>query len=653
VLIYVITGLVTGSLYGLVAMGLVLTYRTSGVFNFGHGAIAAAAAYSFYDLHVVRGFSWPIAALVVVALFTVVVGALMELLTRGLGRVPEAVVVVATVGLMVGIQGLLFLIFGSQQKVLPPYLPQTGFTVNNVNITWAQVISVAIATTSALGLYLFLRFSRLGISMRAVVDNPSLTALSGDKPVRIRQVSWMIGSGFAAMSGILLAPTLGLDANLLTLLVVQAFGACAIGLFSNLPMTYLGGLIVGVLASLASYQFQSGAFRGLPSAVPFLVLFLVLILVPTRKLPRRRADSGSLIAEIPPLPKAWSGALAVAAVLVLMIVPHVVGVKLASWTAAGTLVLLFSSLALLVWVSGQISLCHAALVALGATNMAHLLDGGVPWVPALLLAGLLTVPAGLVVALPAIRLSGLYLALATLGFGIFLQQVVYPSFLMFGSLGAIDGRRPSGFESDTSYYYVVMTVAVVGCIGMALIYRSRLGRMLRGLSESPTMLMTSGLNVNMARVVVLCISAFYAGIAGALALAQFGSAGGVGYGPMQSLIYLAVLAICGTRLLPSSILAAALFALLPGYLGSFDATKQLFYFGVLAILASILVANRATLWSRLVASAAPPEGWSETAPTIARGLRTRATSGHTVASPPPPSARKQRLHAAAEASARV
>src|SRR6266568_2157316 len=191
---FVITGVVTGSLYGLAALGLVLTYRTSGVFNFGHGAIAAGAAFLFYTLHVSHHLSWPLAAVITLVAFGVVVGWVMERITRGLGDVPEAVVVVATVGILLAVEGFLFLRYGDVTRNFPEFLPTSGFTWSGVNLTWAQVISVIIATSSAIVLYGFLRRSRLGVSMRAVVDNPTLVALSGDSPARIRHAAWAIGS---------------------------------------------------------------------------------------------------------------------------------------------------------------------------------------------------------------------------------------------------------------------------------------------------------------------------------------------------------------------------------------------------------------------------------------------------------------------------
>jgi branched-subunit amino acid ABC-type transport system permease component len=597
---YIVIGIVTGSLYGLTATGLVLTYRTSGVFNFGHGAIAAAAAYVFYDLHYQRGINWPIAGALTIIGFAVVGGWAMERITRGLSGLPEAVSVVATVGIMLGIDGALFLKYGSELRSFENFLPDSGYTVSGVQISWAEIISTGIGVVSVATLYVFLRLSRLGVAMRAVVDNPTLTALGGDAPARVRLASWMIGVGFAAMSGILLAPTLGLDATLLTLLVVQAFGACAVGLFKSLPATYLGGIVVGVAAALATKYFDTGALQGLPTAVPFIVLFFVLIVVPTNKLPRQRSGRGSLIPEVTSMAPRNAVTLAVVGTAGLVVVPHVVGSKLPLWTNALITVLLFASLALLVWVSGQISLCHAPFIALGATNMSHMQSHGVPWGLAVLFAGLLTVPVGILIALPAIRLSGLYLALATLGFGVFMQNVMYSTKWMFGSgAGNAVATRPSVGSIDANdpdtFYYLVLAIAIAGLLGMAAIYRSRLGRILRSMSESPTMLTTNGLNVSMARVVVFGISAFYAAIAGALTVSQFGSASGTGYGPVQSLIYLAVLAICGTRLLRSSILAATLLVLVPGYVDGFGQEKQLLGFGLVAVATSILIAKRPAL----------------------------------------------------------
>jgi branched-subunit amino acid ABC-type transport system permease component len=600
---YLVIGITTGSLYGLAGLGLVLTYRTSGVLNFAHGTVAAAAAFLFYELHVTHGLPWPPAMLLTVALFGAIGGPAMDRVARVLVNAPDAVVVLLTVGLSLAIQGYLFLQFGNVTRQFPQFLPTTGFQLSGVLITWAQVISTLVGLGAAIGLYLFLRTSRLGVSMRAVVDNRTLTELTGSRASRITRTSWVIGTSFAALCGVLLAPTIGLDATLLTLLVVQAFGACAIGLFSSLPLTYVGAVVVGVATSLSTQHLTAKPWAGIPPSVPFIVLIVVLLVVPGRKLPRVRSTVGALSPEPFQWPRGSRAAAGLIAGAVLLMIPHVVGVRLPLYINALTYFVLFASLALLTWTSGQISLCQLAFVALGGSTMGHLTSHGLPWLAALLLAGLVTVPVGVLLALPAIRLSGIYLALLTLGFGIFMQQFMYQTELMFGKATIVTTGRPRfgsiNGNDDTHLYYIVLAVALVVAGLLTAINCSRLGRLLRAMAESPTMLATNGLSVSVTRIIVFCVSAFLAGIAGALTLTQFGSLSGQNYGPIQSLVLLAVLAICGLRLLRSPIIAAILLTILPGYVTRFGQNEQLLCFGIAAVVSGILLAARNTLHSQI------------------------------------------------------
>jgi ABC-type branched-subunit amino acid transport system permease subunit len=167
---------------------------------------------------------------------------------------------------------------------------------------------------------------------------------------------------------------------------------------------------------------------------------------------------------------------------------------------------------------------------------------------------------------------------------------------MFGATLQVSAPRPKlpflDATQDKAFYLVVLAIAVVCISVMVAIAGSRLGRLLRAMSETPTMLATHGLGVNVTRLIVFCVSAFFAGIAGALAVSQYGTASTAPYGPVSSLLFVAVLAMCGTRLLRSSLLAAALLSIVPGYLGSFDTSRQTFAFGVIAVAAAVLIAKR-------------------------------------------------------------
>ena len=436
---YVVAGLVTGAVYGLAGTGLVLTYKTSGIFNFAYGAVAALGVFVFYWLHVTESLAWPLAAAICVFVLAPVEGVLFELLGRVLERQGTAAKVVATVGILLIVIGVGGIWYGTQQIAeVPQFLPSAEFSVGGTEVTWAQVIVLIVALLGAGTLSYFFRHFRMGIAMRAVVDDPDLIDMSGESPTRVRRWAWVIGTVFATVAGLLIAPSLGLDATVITLLVVQAFGAAAIGYFQSLPLTFVGGLVIGLLASFgAKYSIQVTWLNGLPAGIPFIVLFLVLIFMPARKLIQRRSRPTMLAPRpwhAPPRVRILAGVLAIAALAVL---PTALGWNISTWTTVLIDIPLFLSVGLLARTAGQISLCQYTFAAIGAAAFGHFAgDWHIPWLISLLLAVLIVIPVGALVAIPAIRLPGVFLALATLGLAIFVGNVFYSTGLMFGVTSA-------------------------------------------------------------------------------------------------------------------------------------------------------------------------------------------------------------------------
>jgi ABC-type branched-subunit amino acid transport system ATPase component/branched-subunit amino acid ABC-type transport system permease component len=518
---FIILGITAGSVYGLTGTGLVLTYKTSGIFNFAQGAVATTGAYAFYILHddVLHLPAVP-TALICVFVIGPVLGLGLEAMARRLADASATMQVVATVGIVLAVQGFFSATFGTLARTFPAWLPQDTVKIGGAFVGEDQIVITGIALAATVALFLFFRLTRLGLAMRGVVDNPELLDLGGTSPAAVRRWAWIIGSSFATLAGILLAPTLNLDATVLTLLVVQAFGAAAIGRFSSLPLTYIGGLVVGIVASIATKYVvtASAALAGLPASIPFIVLFLVLVFTPRSRLADRRVRRPRPAAVYSaPARVQLAGAIIVAAVLLL--VPHLVNAgQLPYWSDALTQVVLFLSLGLLVRTSGQVSLCQAAFAAIGATTMGHLTAGsGLPWGAALLLAGLAAVPIGAFIAIPAIRLPGVFLALATFGFGVTMEQIGYPLWLMFGSSSTGQAvNRPSFAQGDIAYYYLMLAFAVIAGLLVVWLVRSRLGRLLRGMADSPVALATQGTSVVVTRLLVFCVAAFLAGISGAL-----------------------------------------------------------------------------------------------------------------------------------------
>ncbi len=590
---FVVAGIAAGAIYGLAGTGLVLTYKSSGIFNFGHGAIATVAAYVFYALHTELGLPWAVALIVSVGVVGPVIGLLMERIAARLAPQRIALQIVGTVGIILAVQGLATLVFGANTIQVEPWLPagQATFRLLGAVVAWGQVTIVAIAVVAVAALYAMFRFARIGLAMRAVVDDPDLLAMQATDPRRVRRIAWIIGSTFTALSGVLVMPLIGLDAVGLTFLVVQAFGAAAVGAFGNIPLTFAGGLVIGVASAVSQhYVLDVPWLSGLPSALPFLVLFVTLLVLPKRKLVRP-----SRVERRPPPSYRAPGrvrlAVGVVVLAALVVLPRFVGPdNLSYWIAALVSAIMLLSLGLLVRTSGQVSLCHAAFAAIGAVAFSQFaVDLGLPWVVALVLGGLVVVPVGALIALPAIRLSGLFLALATFGFGILVQQLLYHEQYMFTSLS--EGRtmpRPDFAPDDGSYYYVVLAVLVVVAVLLVLIQRGRLGRLLQGMSDSPTAVTSMGLSTNVSKVIVFCVSAFLAGIAGALlgVARMFAVGSDAFFQPFASLQLLAQLSLA--TLAEPWFALIALMNVLPGYVPGDGVTEILgIVFGVSAVLVAV------------------------------------------------------------------
>jgi branched-subunit amino acid ABC-type transport system permease component len=595
---FVVTGLATGSVFALAAMGLVLTFKTSGVFNFGHGALAAVGAYVMWELWATRGWPWPIALAAAVLLSGVVGGLALERVAMALADKPAALRVVATVGVLVTLQGLLVIRYGSASIPMRFFLPASTVRFAGVNIRYEQIIVFALALATAIGLTLFFRRSRLGVAMQGIVDDPALLGLQGISPIRVRRSAWIIGSCFAAASGALLAPTLNLDATLLTLLVVQAFGAAAIGRFNSLPLTYVGGLVVGLGQELMKYvvsrdllvrNFSNQILQPLPSNLPFLVLFVVLVVSPRSALVERGAATLRRERPLRSVDRRVVAGWSLAGVAALVILPAVVTPsRLPVYSSGLAFVVIFASLHLLVRTSGQVSLCQMAFAAVGAASSVHFQHAGAPFFVAVLLGGLVAVPLGAFISIPAVRLSGVYLAVATFGFGILVERIGFPSSLLFGSQQSMQAPRPSIARGDTAYYYVALAAALIAVAIMLVTRRSRLGRLLRGLADSPAAAAAHGTNIRVIRLLSFCIAAFLAAVGGAVLVPVTGNASGGTFNFSVSLLLLAVLLIAGRRALVAPFVAAAAYIVVPGYISD---AHLLEYLPVVFGLAAIAVAT--------------------------------------------------------------
>jgi branched-subunit amino acid ABC-type transport system permease component len=599
---YVVAGVADGAVYALAAIGLVLTYKTSGIFNFAIGAQAAASAYVFYSFRVTMGLPWPVAALCSLVLVGLLGSLLLERMAYGLTSAPPAMRVVATIGLIVLLESALTGAYGAATIEFAPFLPTKSIRLLGVNVQGSQLIAIAIAVVATVGLYAFFRRSRLGASMQAVVDSPTLLALEATNPVAVRRYAWAIGSCFISISGMLLAPSLGIDAGLFLLIYIAAFGAAAVGAFSNLPVTFAAAMGIGITMSVLSDELASQTnlvLAELYTQIPFLVLVAALLFVPRAKLVARGAGVVRKLRPAvtfrPPVVAAGAaGGIALAIAIPFLVESAFVN----QYTSGIGFAVVFASMGLLLWTSGQISLCQMAFAAVGATTFAHALAAGWPWLLAMVAAVGVAVAVGAVAAIPSFRLSGVYLAVATFGFGLLVQNLMFPTFLMFGQTDSVTVYRPHLFginaTSDRAYYFTALVVAALCAVAIVGVRRSRLGRLLRGLSDSPDALEAHGTNTRLTRLYVFCISAGIAAVGGVLIAGVTQATGGTAEGPFgyfNSVVLLAVLAFCGSQPLISPVIAAFAFEVLHIYRPfntSWFANYGGVIFGVFAIAAAII-----------------------------------------------------------------
>ena len=592
---FIVIGLATGAVYGLAGMGLVLTYKTSGIFNFGYGAVAALDVFLFYLLYAEHGVPWPAAAAVCLLVAAPALGFLLELLARSLDGATETVKVVSTVGLILIVEAIGSLWNGDNPPIFPHFLSQSTVRILGVNVTLEQVVLFSFSLIASGVLYWFFRSLRLGVLMRGVVDNNELVSMSGDDPVRVRRWAWVIGTVFASVAGLMLAPTQTLDGVTLTTAVFAAFGAAAIGYFTNLPLTFVGGLLIGVAGALVDkYSATTTWVGGIPPSLPFIILFLVLIVMPRRRLVQRRVAAPTQARRsyhAPVRVRLSAGAVAVG---LLAIVPVVQSTHVSVWSSALIDIILLQSLGLLVRRSGQISLCHLAFAAVGAAAFGHFAGDGLPWLLALVLATLVAVPVGALISIPAVRVSGVFLALATLGFGIIMEQVFYTRDFMFGSspLGISD-PRPNvsigawNLSSDSGFYYVLLIVAVLVVITVTAISNGRLGRLLEALADSPLALETHGATSSVLKVIVFCIAAALASLAGALSGMLFHYGIGTDFVSFNSLTLVALVVIITIGDPWYAVLGAIGYTVIPGYVsGETTSNILLLLFGLAAATAA-------------------------------------------------------------------
>src|SRR5215210_7333944 len=287
-LVYTITGLSLAAIYAVTSSGLVLTYTTTGIFNFAHGAAGMLAAFTYWQLRFDWGWPAPVALFVVLFVLAPAFGLLLErVIMRGLVGTTEATKLVVSISLLAFMIGLANIIWEpGASRPMDTFFRGKTVDLGVTTITYHQAITIACAVLVAVGLRFLLYRTRIGVAMRANVDDRSLALLNGARPDRVALFSWAIGSSLAALGGILIAPTVNLDSGTLSLIIVNAYAAAIFGRLRSLPLTFVGAIVVGLTEGyLFGYLPSENRYlAGLRPAAAVVILFLVVLILPNPRL---------------------------------------------------------------------------------------------------------------------------------------------------------------------------------------------------------------------------------------------------------------------------------------------------------------------------------------------------------------------------------
>ncbi len=583
---YTILGLVVGGVYFIAASGLVVTYTTSGIFNFAQGAIAMLSAFMYWQVRWGWGWPAPLALLLVLGVMAPLLGAVLyQVVMKNLRGTSEVTKIIVPVGVMLGFLALATWIWNPTPST--PRLFYKFFGANaqvsifKVNITWHEIIALILAVVIAVGIALLFRRTRSGVAMRAVVDDPDLLELNGGRPQRLATISWAGGAFLAALAGILITPIQGtaMSANALTLLVIDAFAAAMFGRLKSLPRTFVGAIVLGLCTNYVIAYFPAnkwtwtGAFR---SSIPMILLFIVLLALPQDRLRGTTVLRTRERFRMPSFRSAWIGALVL--IVVIWGLRTIMATTAINTLAYGiTLAIIALSLVLLTGFAGEINLAALSFGAIGTIIVFHFGVSGsgndartTLW--GFLLAAIVCAVVGALVALPALRLRGLYLALATMAFGVFVSRMVLTEIgqrTLFGrdfSIfpgGSLTIPRPEigplDFKSNESFLMLVTVLFAIMAIGLVAIRHSGYGRRLAAMKDSPAACATLGMSVVRLKLSVFMLSAAIAGIGGVLMSAQLGSVNLDRFDIFLSLAILLITVVGGIGYASGALFAGVLF----------------------------------------------------------------------------------------------
>jgi branched-chain amino acid transport system permease protein len=574
IVLFALLGLGTGALIAGIGLGVVLTYRGSGVINVATGAMAMAAGYAFYSLKTV--VDTPVALLGTLA-FTIVLGSAVELLCfRPLRTSSPLARLVSSLGVLLTLQAAATLIYGTGSLPAPSVLPRDTVEVTGVAIPADRFWLTGIVIVITILLAVAYRYTRFGLATRAGSENEVSAILAGLPAGELSLANTVLSAVIAGGMGVLAASLAQLDATTLPLQVVPALGAVLFARFTSFGITTLVGLAIGVVQSLLYYAStqswfptdKGAALPGISSLLTFIIIVIALY-VRGSSLPTR----GELIEQrLPAVPRperlGSSAALAaVVGVVALIVLPYDYRNALIISLSAMTICL---SYVVITGFIGQVSLMQIALAGSSGFVVSHLFKDFDVGFPLAAIAGVLAATVlGFVAGASALRVRGVSLAVVTLAAAVAIEQFGFanstwgagatgspvPELQFLGidlgtraSFRGLDGDVPSPILG----FVVLAAVIVLGFL-VAKTRRSGLGRRMLAVRSNERAAAATGVNVRNTKFAAYAISSFIAGVGGVLYGYSLGSVSAERFGILIALGFVAFAYVGGITMVSGAV----------------------------------------------------------------------------------------------------
>jgi branched-chain amino acid transport system permease protein len=594
---YVLAGLALGSIYAIAASSLAVTFISSGVMNFAFSGMAYVVARFYYLLNSQHHWGTDTAGAFAILVFAPAVGVILYFaLFQFLRGKSTLIKLVTTIALSVGLPAVADLTMGTQAITTAPGLaaindqPHHWFGTAITNDNLITYVFLMIVVVGGLGI---LRFTQVGLKVRAMVDSEALSGLSGVNPGRVSFGVWAVSGMLAGIAGILVAPTNGLNPYGMFTLMAAAFTAVVVARLRSLGGAVAAAMAMGLVTDvIQKYVPTTSSFTAavIPS-IPFAFVAIALLVYAYRQVGNTDdgAALGPLDQAIRPARQAtragtrtygWRGPttlIGLAPMVAIAILPLLFKGS-PYWLgliAVGVCYsIAFLGITVVTGEGGMLWLSQITFAGAGAIVAAQITtQWGWPVLPAIVVAAAIVGVAGALLGLLTVRFGDLYVALGTLTFGLLIENLVFTRQKFAQSGLGVVLNRPGFASSDLKFTYLGLVVFAIFALLIINLRNSTTGMAMRAVRDSQTAARTVGLSVVQMKVVVGALGAFVAAVGGAFLAMYAGYAQPGSFQTLEGLVWLVVVASLGIRLITAAAIAGLSFSLLPGVFSTYVPTR--------------------------------------------------------------------------------